>query len=92
MAGFEVGKIFVVENFVKYAVGVPWGAAADEFAVGCAQCVEDGVIEFLVVSYKVEFVSVDYMEGWSADSFWVVWEGFNTASVGKVDLGFLGFK
>ena len=59
MGGFEVGEVFVGEDFEKDAVGVPWRAAADEFAVGCAQGVEDGVVEFLVVGYKVEFVSVD---------------------------------
>jgi hypothetical protein len=69
MGGFEVAEVFVIENFEKYAVGVPWGAAADEFAVGCAQCVEDGVVEFLVVGYEVEFVGVDYVEGGSTDCF-----------------------
>ena len=74
MAGFEVAKVFVVEYFEEDAVGVPWGAAAYEFAVGCAQRVEDGVVEFLVVSYKVEFVGVDYVKCWSPDCFRVVWE------------------
>ena len=92
MAGFEVAEVFVVEDFVEYAVGVPWGAAADEFAVCGAEGVEDGVVEFLVVGYEVEFVGVDYVEGGSADGFGVVWEGFYAASVGEGDLGFLGFK
>ena len=92
MAGFEVAKVFVVEDFEKDAVGVPWGAAADEFAVRGAQRVEDGVVEFLVVGYKVEFVGVDYVEGGSADGFGVVWECFYAASIGKVDLCFLRFK
>ena len=92
MAGFVVGEVFVVEDFVEDAVGVPWGAAGDEFAVCCAECVEDGVVEFLVVCYEVEFVGVDYVEGGSADGFGVVWIGFYGASVGEGYLGFLGLK
>ncbi len=92
MGGFEVGEVFVVEYFVEYAVGVPGCAAADEFAVGCSECVEDGVVEFLVVCDEVKFVSVYYVEGWSADGFGVVWEGFDDAAVGEADLGFLGLK
>ena len=92
MGGFVVGKVFMVENFEKDAVGMPRRAGADEFAVGCAQRVEDGVVEFLVVSYKVEFVSINYMQGWSADGFGVVWESFDDAAVGEVDLGSLGLK
>ena len=59
MGGFEVAEVFVVKDFEKDAVGVPWCAAADEFAVCCAQRVEDGVVEFLVVCDEVEFVSVN---------------------------------
>ena len=84
MGGFEVAEVFVVENFEEYAISVPGGAAADEFAISRAQREEDGVVEFLVVSDKVEFVSVYHMEGWSSDCVWVVWEGFYAASVGKV--------
>jgi hypothetical protein len=69
VGGFEVGEVFVAENFEKYAVGVPWGAAADEFSVGCAKCVEDGVVEFLVVGYKVEFISIYHVKGWASDGF-----------------------
>ena len=92
MAGFVVGEVFVGEHFVEDAVGVPRGAGADEFAVGCAQCVEYGVVECLVVGYKVEFVSVNHMQSWSTDGFWVVWEGFDGAAVGEVDLCALGCK
>ena len=92
MGGFEISEVFVVEDFEKDAVGVPWRAAADEFAVGCAQRVEDSVIELLVISYKIEFIGIYYVEGGSADGFWVVWEGFYAASVCEVDLGFLGLK
>jgi hypothetical protein len=79
----------VAKNLEKHAIGVPWGAAADEFPVSCAKGVEDGVVEFLVVGYKVEFVRIDYMEGWASDGFGVVGEGFYAASVGEVNLGFL---
>ena len=61
MEGFEVRKVFVGEDFEKHAVSVPWGAAAYEFSVCGSQCVEDGVVEFLVVWDEVEFVSVDYV-------------------------------
>ena len=60
---------------------MPWGAAADEFAVGCAKSVEDGVIEFLVIGYKVEFISIYNLKGWASNCFRVVWESFNCASV-----------
>ncbi len=92
MRSLEMAKVLVVKDFVKYAVGVPWGAAADEFAVGCAQSVEDGVVEFLVVSDKVEFIRENHIECGASDCVGVVWEGFYAASVGKVDLGFLRFK
>ncbi len=36
MRGFENAVVFVVKYFVEEAVGVPWGAAADEFTVGCS--------------------------------------------------------
>jgi hypothetical protein len=72
----------MAKNLEKYAIGVPWGAAANKFPVGCAKSVEDGVVKFLVVGYKVEFIGVDYLEGWASDGFGVVWEGFYGASVG----------
>ncbi len=90
VAGFVVGEVFVGEDFVEYAVGVPGGAGADEFAVGCAQGVEDCIVEFLVVGYKVEFISIDHVEGWSTDGFRVVGEGFDGAAVSEMDLGALG--
>ena len=92
MRGFEIAKILVVKNLKKNTIRMPRRASADEFAVGGSKRVEDGVVEFLVVSYKVEFVSVNHMQGGSADGFWVVWEGFYAASVGKVDLGSLRFE
>ena len=92
MGGFEVGEVFMAKNLEKDAVGVPWGAAADEFAVSCAKGVEDGVVEFLVVGYKVEFIGIYNMEGWSSDGFGVVWESFYAASVGEVDLGSLRLR
>ena len=39
----------MVKNLKEYTVTIPRCAAADEFAIGCSQSVEDGVIEFLVV-------------------------------------------
>ncbi len=92
MAGFEVAEVFVIKNLEEDAVGVPWGAAADEFAVGCSQRVENGIVEFLVVGYKVELVGVYYVKCGSSDCFGVVWESFYAASVRKVDLSFLGLK
>jgi hypothetical protein len=46
----------------------------------------------LVVGDEVKFIRVYYMECWSSDGFGVVWESFYGASVGEVDLGFLGFE
>ena len=92
MGGFVVGEVFVAEDFEEYAVGVPWCAGADEFAVCGAQRVEDGVVEFLVVSHKIELISVNHMQGWSSDGFRVVWESLNRAAVGEVNLGALGLK
>jgi hypothetical protein len=92
MGCLKITKIFVVENLEKHTVGVPGGAAADEFAVGCTQRVEDGIIEFLVIGYKVEFVSVNHMECWTADGFGVVWKSLDTAAVLEVDLGSLRFE
>ena len=51
-----MAKVFVGKDFVEDAVGVPRCAAADEFAISCSKRVEDGVVEFLVVSYEVHFV------------------------------------
>jgi hypothetical protein len=36
MGGFKVAKVFVVEDFEGYAVGVPWCASTYEFAVSCS--------------------------------------------------------
>jgi hypothetical protein len=90
MGGFVVGEVFVGEHFVKDAVGVPGGAGADKFAVGSAQRVKYGIIEFLVVWDKVEFVSVNHMQSWASDGFGVVWESFDNAAVGEANLGTLG--
>lgn len=92
MGGFEVAEVFVIKNLEEHAVGMPWRAAADEFAVGCAQRIENSVIEFLVVSYEIELVSVYHVKCGSTDCFRVVWESFYAASIGKVDLGFLRLK
>lgn len=81
----------VVKDFVEYAVGAPGGAGADEFAVGCAQREEAGVVEFFVVGDEVEFVGVDDVEFGSADGFGVVGVCFDGAAVGEGDGGFLGF-
>jgi hypothetical protein len=80
-----------VEDFVEDAVCMPWGAGADEFAIGCAECEEYGVIEFFVVWDEVEFISIDDVEFGSAYGFGVVWVGFYVAAVGEGDAGFLGF-
>ena len=77
------------EYLVKNAVRMPWRAGADKFAVCCSEGVEDCVVEFLVVWNKIEFISVDNVEGWSSDGFRVVWEGFDDAAVGEADLGTL---
>lgn len=79
----------MVENLEKDAVGVPRGAAAYEFSVCCTQRVEDGVVEFAIVCDKVEFVSVNHVQGGAADGFGVVWEGFDAAAVCEKDLGSL---
>ncbi len=85
-------KSLLIKYFKKDAVGMPWCAAADEFAICCAKRVKNGVVEVLIVGYKVEFVSVDYVQRWSPDCFWVIGESFDAASVGEVNLGFLGLK
>ena len=53
MGSFEIAVVFVVINFVEKAVSMLGDAVTHEFAVGSAQCVEDGVVEFLVVSNEV---------------------------------------
>ena len=78
-----------VEDFVEYAVTMPRGAGADEFAVCGSQREEHGVVEFFVVGDEVEFVSVNDVEFWSADGFGVVWVRFYGAVVGEGDGGFL---
>src|SRR3972149_7429345 len=92
MGGFVFAKIFVVKNFVEDAVGVPGCAAADKFAIGGAERVEDGVVEFLVVCHEVEFVCIDYIKRWASDCFGVVGESFNAASVNKMNPDLLGLK
>ena len=82
---------WVVEDFVKDAVGSPGGAGGDEFAVCGAQGEEHGVVEFFVVGDEVEFVGVDDVEFGSADGFGVVGVGFDVAAVGEGNGGFLGF-
>ncbi len=92
MRGFEVPKVLVVKNLVKDAIGVPGRAAADEFTISSCKRVEDGVVEVLVVSYKVELIRINHIKCWASDCFRVVRESFNAASVNKADLGFLGLK
>jgi hypothetical protein len=92
MRGFKVAEILVVKNLVKHAIGVPWGAAADEFAISCSKRIEDGVIELLVIAYKVKFIRIHHIKRGASDGFRVVGEGFDAASVGKVDLGSLRLK
>ena len=86
-----VGVCGVVEDFVEYAVCVPWCAGADEFAVCCAEREEHGVVEFFVVWDEVEFVGVDDVEFGSAYGFGVVWVCFDGAAVVECDGGFLWF-
>ena len=92
MRGFEVAEVFVCEDLVEDAVGVPRCATADEFAIGCSKCVEDGVVEFLVVCHEVKFVCINHMQCWSSDGFGVVGKGFDAASVNKIDRRFLWLK
>ena len=80
---FEVAKVFVVKYFKKDAIRVPGSAAAHEFAVCSSQGVEDGVVEFLVICNKVEFVGVNNVKRWASDCFGVVWKSFDGASIGK---------
>jgi len=80
-----------VEDFVEDAVCAPGCAGADEFAVCGAEGEEHGVVEFFVVGDEVEFVSVYYVEFWSAYGFGVVWVSVYGAVVGECDAGFLGF-
>ena len=68
------------------------GANAYELSICGSQRVEDGVVEFLVVWDKIEFVSVDNVQGWSSDGFGVVWESFDGAAVCKMNLGSLRLK
>jgi len=70
-----------VEDFVKNAVCAPWSAGADKFAISCAQREEHGVVEFFIIWYKVEFVSIDDVKFWSPDGFGIVWVGFNYTAV-----------
>lgn len=56
MRGLEVAVVFVGEDLVEDAVGVPWGTATDEFAIGCSKSIEYGVVEFLIVGYEVKFI------------------------------------
>lgn len=89
---FRVIRVcLVVEDFVEDAVCVPGCAGADEFAVCCAQCEEDGVVEFFVVGDEVEFVGVDYVEFGSAYGFGVVWVGFYVLPFVSSTLVFWGF-
>lgn len=81
----------MVENLKKHAIRMPRCAAADKFTISCTQRVEDGIVELLVVCYKVEFISVNHVKGWSADCFGVVWESFNATAVCEMDLGSLRF-
>lgn len=91
MGGFKVSEVFVVKDFKENAIGVPGCAAANKFSIRGAKGVEDGVVEFLVVGNKVEFISIDHMKRWASDCVGVVGESFYAASVGEVKLCFLRF-
>lgn len=82
----------MVKNLVKDAIGVPRRATADEFTISSCKRVEDGVVEVLVVSYKVELIRIDHIKCWASDCFRVVRESLNAASVNKTDSNFLGLK
>ena len=92
MRGFEFPKVLVVKNLVKDAIGVPRCAAADEFTISSCKRVEDGVVEVLVVSYKVKLIRIHYIKRWASDCFRVVRESLNAASVNKTDPRLLGLK
>lgn len=92
MTGFEIAKILMIKDLVENTVSMPWGTAANEFAIRSSQCIQNCVVEFLVVSDKVHFVTVNDVECWSSDGFGVVWECFYAASVCEVNLGSLGFE
>lgn len=77
MRGFEAAKILIIKNFKESAVRVPGPAAADKFAVGSGKRVEDCVIEFLIISNKVELIRVYYLKRRTSNCFWVVPENFN---------------
>lgn len=92
MRGFVFPKISVVKNLEEDTISMPGRAAANEFTIGCSKRVEDGVIEFLVVSYKVEFIRVDDIKRRAPDSFGVIGKSLNDTTVDEGDLRFFGLK
>jgi hypothetical protein len=77
------------KDLVEDAVGVPGCAAADEFAIGCSESVENGVVEVLIISYEIKLIRVDDVKRWASDSFGVVWESLNATTVNEKELRFL---
>lgn len=92
MRGFKFAKVLVGKNLVKDAIGIPRRAAADEFTISRTKRIENGVIEVLVVSYKVKLIRIHYIKRWASDCFRVVRESLNAASVNKMNPGLLGLK
>ena len=92
MRGFKLDEVLMSEDLVEDAVGVPRGAAADEFAICCSKRVEYSIVEFLVVCHEVKFICIHHMQCWSSDGFGVVRECFDAASVTKVIIVFCGLR
>src|SRR5665647_1193079 len=92
MRGSKFAKVLVCKNLVKYAIGIPRRAAADEFTISRTKRIENGVIEVLVVNYKVKLIRIHYIKRWASDCFRVVRESLNAASVNKMNACLLGFK
>lgn len=92
MRGFVFPKILVVKNLEEDTVSMPGRATTDKFTISRSKRVEDGIIEFLVVSYKVKLIRVDDIKRRAPDGFWVVGESFDDTSVDEADLRFFGLK
>jgi hypothetical protein len=56
MRGFKFAKVLVGENLVKDVIGIPRRAAADEFTISRTKRIENGIIQILVISYKVKLI------------------------------------
>lgn len=82
----------MVEDFEENAVGVPRRTATNEFPICSSQRVQYCVVQFLIVCNEVHFITVHDLKRRTTYGFWVVWEGFNCASVCEVNLGSLGFE